>query len=102
MRLFYGPGTIIHRKVGMSTAYAEQILDNPSRYSKNAVKSAAYIYSRFVEETIITVVLWVGLWGFVSGLIDEYVKDNKHQMIVYAVISIIAFLLLINRGHIPM
>jgi hypothetical protein len=88
--------------VGMSTAFAEQVLDHPSRYSKQIVKSAAYIYSRFVEETIITVVLWVGLWGFVSGLIDEYVKENKHQMIVYAIISIIAFILLINRGHIPL
>lgn len=86
----------------MSTAFAEQILDNPLRYSKKAVKNATYIYSRFVEETIITVVLWVGLWGFVSEVIDEYVKDNKHQMAVYAVISILAFLLLINRGHIPL
>ena len=85
----------------MSTAFAEQVLDNPTRYPKNVVKSAAHIYSRFVEETILTVVLWVGLWGFVSGLIDEYVKDNKHQMIVYAVISVLAFILLANRGHIP-
>jgi hypothetical protein len=88
--------------VGMSTAFADRILDHPSMYSKQAVKNATYVYSRFVEETIINVVLWVGLWGFVSGLIDEYVKDNKHQMIVYAIISIIAFILLINRGHIPL
>ena len=86
----------------MATAFAEQILDNPSYYSKQVVKNAAYVYSRFVEETIITVVLWVGLWGFVSGLIDEYVKENKYQMMVYAVISILAFMLLINRGHIPL
>ena len=54
----------------MATAFAEQILDNPSYYSKQVVKNAAYVYSRFVEETIITVVLWVGLCVCVSVFVS--------------------------------
>lgn len=85
----------------MSGAQAEQILDHPTRYSKQVVTNAAYVYSRFVEETVITVFLWVGLWGVISVFIDKYIKEHKHQIAVYSVITIVAFGLLMSRGHIP-
>ncbi len=85
----------------MSGAQAEQILDHPSKYSKQVVANAAYVYSRFVEETVLTVFLWVGLWGVISVVIDKYIKEHRHQIAVYSVITILAFGLLISRGHIP-
>jgi uncharacterized membrane protein YwzB len=85
----------------MSGAQAEQILDHPTKYSRQVVANAAYVYSRFVEETVLTVFLWVGLWGVISILIDTYIKEHKHQIAVYLVITIVAFGLLMSRGHIP-
>jgi len=85
----------------MSSAEAEQILDNPTRYSQAAVANAAYVYSRFVEETILTVFLWVGLWGTISVFLDNYIKEYKHRLLVYGIIVIISFGLLITRGHVP-
>lgn len=85
-----------------SVAEADQILDNPQKHSKQEVVNAEAVYERFLEETIFTVLLWSGLWGSISILLDHYLKQFQTKFIVYVVITIVAFGLLVTRGHIPL
>ena len=85
-----------------SVAEADQILDNPQQYSKLEVTHAEVVYERFLEETILTVLLWSGVWGSVSILLDHYLKRFQTKFIVYVGIALVAFGLLITRGHIPL
>jgi hypothetical protein len=85
-----------------SVAEADHVLDNPNQYSKEVVVNAEAVYEQFLEETILTVLLWSGLWGSISILLDHYLKRFQTKFIVYVIITIIAFTLLVGRGHIPL
>ena len=61
----------------------------------------ANLYSQFLEETLLTVFLWVGIWGAVSHLIDHYFKRYFYsEMLIYIVIASVSFYLLAIRGYV--
>lgn len=44
---------------------------------------------------ILTVVLWVGLWGITEMIIDKFAKDDTQmRFIIYILISLVAMFLL--------
>jgi len=55
---------------------------------------------RFFEETVLTVLAWVGLWGIVSLLLDHYVRSWTYKLAAYTVLVIASFSLLHVREHI--
>jgi len=59
------------------------------------------LYSQYLEETLLTVFLWVGVWGAVSHLIDHYFKRYFYsEMMIYIVIATVSFTLLAIRGYV--
>lgn len=59
------------------------------------------LYHDFLEETILTVFLWVGIWGAISHLIDHYFKRYFFsEMAIYIAIALISFSLLAVRGYV--
>jgi len=58
-------------------------------------------YRHFLEETVLTVFLWVGIWGALSHIIEHYFKRYFYsELIIYIIIAVIAFYLLASRGYI--
>jgi len=58
-------------------------------------------YRQFLEETILTVFLWVGIWGVISHLIDHYFKRFFFsELLIYIAITMISFTLLAARGYV--
>jgi membrane protein DedA with SNARE-associated domain len=58
-------------------------------------------YRQFLEETVLTVFLWVGIWGAISHLIDHYFKRYFYsEMVIYITIAAISFALLAVRGYV--
>ena len=67
--------------------------------SKNVKQSIKYRH--FLEETILTVFLWVGIWGAISHVIEHYFKRYFYsELIIYVSIALIAFSLLSARGYV--
>ena len=61
----------------------------------------ANLYSKYLEETLLTVFLWIGIWGAVSHLIDHYFKRYFYsEMLIYIMIAAVSFSLLAIRGHV--
>ena len=58
-------------------------------------------YRNFLEETILTVFLWIGIWGTISHLIDHYFKRYfLSEMAIYITIAVVSFTLLAVRGYV--
>jgi hypothetical protein len=58
-------------------------------------------YRHFLEETVLTVFLWVGIWGAISHLIDHYFKRYFYsEILIYIAITLISFSLLAIRGYV--
>jgi hypothetical protein len=55
---------------------------------------------RFIEETMLTVFLWIGLWGSISQLLDHLFTTWIARFSVYIVLAVFSFLLLYLREHI--
>jgi len=55
---------------------------------------------RFLEETVLTVFLWIGLWGSISLLLDHLFTSWIARFSVYIVLVTLSFLLLYVREHI--
>jgi len=55
---------------------------------------------RFLEETVLTVFFWIGLWGTVSLLLDHYVPIWSYKLVVYILLVVGSFSLLHAREHI--
>jgi len=55
---------------------------------------------RYLEETVLTVFLWIGLWGAVSLVVEDYMKVWSSKLIMYSIFAIVAFSLLYAREHI--
>jgi hypothetical protein len=49
----------------------------------------------FIKNTILTVFLWVGLWGLISLVIDHYLLSYESKIIVFSIMTIISFYFLI-------
>jgi hypothetical protein len=49
----------------------------------------------FIKNTILTVLLWVGLWGLISLVIDHYLLSFESKIIVFSIMTIISFYFLI-------
>jgi glycerol uptake facilitator-like aquaporin len=55
----------------------------------------------FLEETVLTVFLWVGIWGAISHVIEHYFKRYFYsELIIYIAIAAISFSLLSVRGYV--
>jgi hypothetical protein len=54
----------------------------------------------YLEETILTIFLWIGLWGIVTLFFEHYVKRFGNQLAVYILFVIVSFSLLHSRNHI--
>lgn len=58
-------------------------------------------YRQFLEKTILTVFLWVGIWGATSHVIDHYFKRFFYsELIIYVAIALGSFVLLAKLGYI--
>lgn len=58
-------------------------------------------YRHFLEETILTVFLWVGIWGAISHVIDHYFKRYFYsEVFIYIIIAAVSFWLLAIRGYV--
>jgi hypothetical protein len=55
---------------------------------------------RFLEETVLTVFLWIGLWGTVSLFVEHYVTAFEAKLLFYIVLVSGAFSALHARNHI--
>jgi len=55
----------------------------------------------FLRELILTIILWVAAWGFISTILDHYIRSFNIKLIMYALIFIISFRLLQLLEHIP-
>jgi hypothetical protein len=55
---------------------------------------------RFLEETVLTVFFWIGLWGTVSMFLDHYVSSWSSKLGIYIALVIGSFALLHMREHI--
>jgi len=54
----------------------------------------------FLEQTVLTIFLWIGLWGLVSLILDHYIRDFGEKLATYIMFVIVAFGLLHSRNHI--
>jgi hypothetical protein len=58
-------------------------------------------YRHYLEETILTVFLWIGIWGTISHIIDHYFKRYfMSEIAIYIGIAMISFGLLAARGYV--
>lgn len=58
-------------------------------------------YRQFLEETILTVFLWIGIWGVISHVIEHYFKKYFFsEIFIYIIITFVSFTLLVMRGHV--
>ena len=55
---------------------------------------------RFLEETVLTVFLWIGLWGTVSLFLEHYVSSFEAKLLFYIVLVSGSFTALHARNHI--
>jgi len=58
-------------------------------------------YRHFLEETILTVFLWIGIWGVISHVIEHYFKKYFFsEIFIYIIITFVSFTILAMRGHV--
>jgi len=55
---------------------------------------------RFIEETVLHVFLWIGLWGSISIFIDHYLLQFETKLLFYILVVMGSFYLLKLRNHI--
>jgi hypothetical protein len=55
---------------------------------------------RFLEETLLTVILWVGAWGAISLLLERFIHSFGGKLLTYLLFIVIAFTTLCLREHV--
>ena len=55
---------------------------------------------RFLEETLLTVLLWVGAWGAISLLLERFIRSFGGKLLTYLVFILAAFITLCLREYI--
>ena len=53
----------------------------------------------FLEQTILTIFLWIGIWGIITMFFDQYVKGFGNKLAVYIFFAITSFYILKTRNH---
>jgi len=53
-----------------------------------------------LEETIYTILIWIGLWGIVNQLITLYCKNPFCEILLYAFLVVFGYYALYVRKHI--
>ena len=54
----------------------------------------------FLEQTLLTIFLWIGMWGIVTMFFDHYIKSFGYKLATYIIFVIVSFSLLHVRNHI--
>ena len=55
---------------------------------------------RFLEYTLLSIFLWIGLWGAVDLLVEKYDLTFSQKLTMYACFAFVSFYLLYIRDHI--
>lgn len=55
---------------------------------------------KYFEHTILTIFLWIGIWGTISLFLDHYVQAFGAKLLTYILFTISSFSLLHVRDHI--
>jgi len=55
--------------------------------------------SKFLEQTILTIFLWIGLWGIITMFIDYYMQSFGQKLCIYIIFTIGSFTIMHNRDH---
>ena len=53
-----------------------------------------------MEETIFTILIWIGLWGIISQLIAMYCKNPLCEILLYTFLVVFGYYALYVRKHI--
>lgn len=56
---------------------------------------------RYLEETVLTIFFWVGVWGTISLVVEHMTNSWISKLLFYIVLVSISFTLLHMREHIP-
>jgi len=56
--------------------------------------------NRFLEHTVLTIFMWVGIWGTISLLIDHFLHSFWVRLFSYFTMTSFAFAILCIRNHI--
>jgi hypothetical protein len=52
-----------------------------------------------IEETLFTIIVWVGMWGILEHVIRITCKGMYSEILAYAFLVIFGFFMLCIRGH---
>jgi hypothetical protein len=52
-----------------------------------------------IEETIFTIIVWVGIWGITEHVVRIYSRGIYSEILAYAFLVIFGFFMLCVRGH---
>ena len=53
-----------------------------------------------MEETFLTLLIWIGMWGIASHLIAMYCKTPLCEVLLYAFFVVFGYFALYTRKHI--
>ena len=57
-------------------------------------------HHKYLEHTILTVLLWAGLWGMLSLFIEHFIHSFGFKLLVYFTLVLVSFSTLLSRDHI--
>jgi hypothetical protein len=52
---------------------------------------------KHMEETFFTLLIWIGMWGIVSHLIDMYCKSPLCEILLYAFLMVFGYFAMYAR-----
>lgn len=53
-----------------------------------------------MEETVLTILIWIGMWGITTHIITTYCKSSACEILLYAFLVIFGYYALYVRNHI--
>ena len=56
--------------------------------------------TQFLEQTILTIFLWIGIWGIITLVFEHCVQSFGMKIMIYIIFVIISFKALQLRNHI--
>ena len=59
-----------------------------------------YPVGKHMEETFLTLLIWIGMWGIASHLIAVYCKTPLCEVLLYAFLVAFGYFALYARNHI--
>jgi len=55
-------------------------------------------YLRFIENTIILVLIWVGVWGIIEIFLEHHCKSTAFRLFAYFLLVFIGFIISYYRN----